>query len=341
MLVTKQPVLKRFWYPALSIQALKEGPQSFELLGQKIVLWLNETGEPIALEDRCPHRSVPLSNDGAVVNGTIRCGYHGWRFNAQGDCTLIPQSPDLVPSKRCRVESYRCTERYGYVWVCLGDPLAEIPHIPEAFDPTYRMVLEYAEVWNCNTFRVTENALDISHVSFVHRKTFGDEQEPVAPNLDVIELDNGVEMQGRIPVANYELQKKNLHITDDKTVRIVNIKWLMPSTFLLHFTYPNGLVHLIVGFATPMTDQTCYRIQFCLRNDSEADAPAEDVAAFDRSVGCEDRRILESTDYDFPLRLREESHMLLDKPGIMMRRQLARLLRQHGETEQRRELTRA
>jgi phenylpropionate dioxygenase-like ring-hydroxylating dioxygenase large terminal subunit len=196
-------------------------------------------------------------------------------------------------------------------------------------------------VWNCNTFRVTENALDISHVSFVHRKTFGDEQEPVAPELDVIELDNGVEMQGRIPVANYELQKKNLHISDDKTVRIVNIKWLMPSTFLLHFTYPNGLIHLIVGFATPMTDQTCYRIQFCLRNDTEADASAEDVAAFDRSVGREDRRMLESTEYDFPLRLREESHMWLDKPGIMMRRQLARLLRQHGETEQRRELNRA
>lgn len=45
--------------------------------------------------------------------------------------------------------------------------------------------------------------------------------------------------------------------------------------------------------------------------------------------------MLESTDYDFPLNLREEHHMLLDKPGIMMRRQLTRLLKQHGEIEQR------
>ncbi|MBD2019409.1 aromatic ring-hydroxylating dioxygenase subunit alpha [Leptolyngbya sp. FACHB-36] len=338
MLATKQPILRRFWYPTVSIQELVSGPQPFELLGQKLVLWLNEAGKPVALADRCPHRSVPLSNDGAVVDGTIRCGYHGWRFNSEGACTYIPQSPDLTPSKRCRVESYHCTERYGYVWVCLDEPLADIPHIPEAFDSTYRLIPEYAEIWQCNAFRVTENALDVSHISFVHRKTFGDDQAPVAPMLQVNQLENGVELQGRVPVANDELQQKNLRIPDEKTLRIINIKWLMPCTFLLHFTYPNGLIHLIVGFATPVTDQSCYRIQFCLRNDTEADAPTEDVAAFDRSVGKEDRQMLESTDYDLPLNLREEHHMLLDKPGIMMRRQLAQLLKKHGEVEQRREI---
>ncbi|GAB4372348.1 MAG: aromatic ring-hydroxylating dioxygenase subunit alpha [Elainellaceae cyanobacterium] len=338
MLATKQPVLRRFWYPTLSIQDLALGPRPFELLGQKIVLWLNQAGKPVALEDRCPHRSVPLSNDGAVVDGTIRCGYHGWHFNSEGVCTHIPQSPDLIPSKRCRVASYRCTERYGYIWVCLDEPLADIPYIPEAFNSEYRLIPEYAETWKSSAFRVAENALDVSHVSFVHRKTFGNDQEPVAPTLQVTELENGVELRGRIPVANYELQQKNLRIPDDKTLRIVNIKWFMPCTFLLHFTYPNGLIHLIVGFATPVTDQSCYRIQFCLRNDAETDARAEDVAAFDRAVGKEDRQMLESTDYDFPLNLREEYHMLLDKPGIMMRRQLARLLKKHGEIEQRREI---
>ena len=53
-----------------------------------------------------------------------------------------------------------------------------------------------------------------------------------------------------VPVANHELQQKNLKIADGETVRIVDIRWLMPATFILHFTYPNGLVHEICGFAT-------------------------------------------------------------------------------------------
>lgn len=333
MLATEQPVLKRFWYPTLSYKELETGPKPFQLLGEKIVLWLDEEGKPVALEDRCPHRSVPLSYDAAVVDGNIRCAYHGWRFNSQGTCTKIPQMPSVTPSKQCRVKSYHSAERYGYVWVCLEEPLADIPFIPKAYEPNYRQIHEYAQVWQCNAFRVTENALDISHISFVHRNSFGDENEPVAPELEVIELENGVQMKGQVPVANYELQQQNLHIPEDKTVRTVDIKWLMPCTFLLNFTYPNGLDHLIVGFATPMTNQTCHRIQFCLRNDTEADAPAEDVAAFDRLVGTEDRWMLETTDIDLPLDIRKEQHMLLDKPGLIMRRQISELLKLHGEVE--------
>lgn len=341
MLPTKQPILKRFWYPTLPLSDLAAEPKPFELLGQKIVLWLDKDRHPVALKDRCPHRSVPLSNDGAVIDGEIRCGYHGWRFGVNGECTLIPQSPEHKPSRKCRVESYHCVERYGFVWVCLGEPLIDIPYIAEAYDSDYRFVSEYSEVWQCNAFRVTENALDLGHISFVHRKTIGDEQSPVSPKLKVAEIENGVEITGKVPVANYEDQQKNLQIPDDRTLRIINIRWLMPCSFTLCFTYPNGLIHKIVGFATPMTDSSCYRIQFCLRNDTEADAPAKNVAHFDWTVGQEDRNMLESADYDLPLDLAQEHHMILDQAGIMMRRQLLNLLKMYGEVEQRREVVEA
>jgi ureidoglycolate hydrolase len=48
--------------------------------------------------------------------------------------------------------------------VCLDEPLADIPYIPEALDQNYRLIPEYAEVWKCNAFRVTENALDIGQI---------------------------------------------------------------------------------------------------------------------------------------------------------------------------------
>jgi hypothetical protein len=67
-------------------------------------------------------------------------------------------------------------------------------------------------------------------------------------------------------------------------------------------------------------------VQFCLRNDTEAETRAEDVVAFDRAVTLEDKAILETTDYDVPLDIKQEQHMMTDKPGILMRRKLSRLL---------------
>jgi phenylpropionate dioxygenase-like ring-hydroxylating dioxygenase large terminal subunit len=329
MLVMQHPVFRRFWYPTLALEDLRSGPKPFRLLGQDLVLWRNAAGEPAALEDRCPHRSARLSVDSLVVDGALRCGYHGWRFDPSGTCVLVPQAPDLVPGMRNAVRAFRAQARYGYVWVALEEPLLDIPHIRHSDDPSYRQVLEYAEDWRAGMLRVCENALDISHVSFVHRQTFGNDAKPVAPRLDLVPLEHGVNFRCRVPVANREAQQKNLNIAEDETLRIVDIRWLLPCTFILHFTYPTGLVHEICGFATPIDDGNVRRIQFAYRSDTEADAPAESVAAFDRSVGAEDRRMLESTDPDFPLDPRAEAHMFLDRPGLVMRELLRELIRKH------------
>ncbi len=88
--------------------------------------------------------------------------------------------------------------------------------------------------------------------------------------------------------------------------------------------------------ATPISDRASDIIQFCVRNDTETDAKAADSVAFDRQVTLEDRVVLESTDYDAPLTLDDEQHMPSDQSGIVMRKKLAALLKQHGEVEQRR-----
>jgi len=329
MLIMEHPVFRRFWYPTLALTDLAEGPKPFTLLGQPIVLWMQEAGRPAALVDRCPHRSARLSVDSLVVDGSLRCGYHGWRFNGQGACVLVPQMPELAPGARRGVRSFRCEARYGYAWVCLEEPLADIPHIRHSDDPGFRQVLEYAEDWSSNMLRITENALDIGHISFVHRRTFGDDANPAAPLIAMHPLENGVNFRCEVPVANRELQQRNLDIPEPQTLRIVDIKWYLPCTFVLHFTYPNGLIHEICGFATPIDNQRVRRIQFAYRNDTEADAPAAQVAEFDRAVAAEDRRILESTDFDYPLDPRDDVHMVIDRPGIEMRRVLRELLAAH------------
>jgi phenylpropionate dioxygenase-like ring-hydroxylating dioxygenase large terminal subunit len=89
MLVTKQPIFKRFWYPVMPMVELTESPKPFVLLGQQIVLW-NAEGKPAAVQDRCCHRTAKLSL-GKVVDGNISCPYHGWTFNTSGSCVRVPQ----------------------------------------------------------------------------------------------------------------------------------------------------------------------------------------------------------------------------------------------------------
>ncbi len=77
-------------------------------------------------------------------------------------------------------------------------------------------------------------------------------------------------------------------------------------------------------------------LRLCLPNDSEAEAPAAGIIAFDRRVTAEDRAVLEGTDFDVPLAMHSgiERHMPSDQPGLLMRRMFLDLLAAHGETEQ-------
>ena len=89
--------------------------------------------------------------------------------------------------------------------------------------------------------------------------------------------------------------------------------------------------------ATPIDDESIQVCQWAYRNDTEEQAPAADIIAFDRQVTSEDRGVLESTDFDTPLGLGsgEERHMPSDQPGMTMRKRLIELLKAHGEQESR------
>jgi hypothetical protein len=99
--------------------------------------------------------------------------------------------------------------------------------------------------------------------------------------------------------------------------------------------YPTGLVHTIITAATPINDHSSQIIQIAYRNDTEAEAKASDIIAFDRAVVTEDRDVLESTTFDTPvdLRRREEMHMASDQPGLLMRKQLLAVFQANGEAE--------
>jgi phenylpropionate dioxygenase-like ring-hydroxylating dioxygenase large terminal subunit len=178
-------------------------------------------------------------------------------------------------------------------------------------------------------FRIMENALDLAHISYVHIGTFGDEAKPVMTRMEMIDEPDTLGFSSSYGVVNPPEQQQNLGIAAGETVRRQRIQTWMPGSFNIHITYPNGLIHSICGFATPIGDDRIQRIQFVFRNDTEADAPAANVAAFDLKVQSEDRRLLETTEADFPLSPQAQAQMAMDRPGLMLRERLVRLILDH------------
>ena len=111
-----------WWASALSEAVNGERPLPVVYDGEELVLFRNTKGQALALEDRCPHRRVPLAL-GCVVGDAVQCGYHGWIFDGTtGACTEIPNlhADERVPP-RYAARAYPVAEQNGFVHVWLGD----------------------------------------------------------------------------------------------------------------------------------------------------------------------------------------------------------------------------
>ncbi len=335
MLVTAQPVLRRFWYALLPMHALDDGPKPFTLLGERLVLWKQADGEPAALRDRCCHRTAQLSR-GCVEGGNIVCGYHGWAYDGTGTCVRIPQNPDDAIPAGAKVQAFHCCSRYGYVWVALDEPLRPIPDFPEDGAPGYRRIFQFHEQWKTSPVRMMENSFDNSHFSYVHKGNFGILENPKPAPYTFNETDYGFEAITEVPIRNPEASFRITGTTEPITHRHLVNRYFLPFCRRFGCSYPaSGVEHVIYNCATPIDDENMVLVQWLYRNDTEADCSEAELKAWDGVITAEDRDILEATDPDacIDTRRREEFHMPSDKPGLIIRRQLLALLNDHGEDE--------
>ncbi len=161
------------WYPVAWSPELKSNkPLAVRWAGEPIVLMRPANGPVYALEDRCAHRQVPLSI-GLATEGGIRCGYHGWTYNASGDCVDVPYlGKGKLPNG---VRSYPCREVEGMIFVFPGDPaLADtvpFPSLGSVADPRFKTRRFGREV-ACHYSFMHENLMDMNH-QFLHRKQMG------------------------------------------------------------------------------------------------------------------------------------------------------------------------
>lgn len=337
MLVTRQPVFRKFWHAVMPLSMLEgRQPQPFTLLGESIVLFFDAQGQPAALKDRCCHRTAKLSK-GRCVNGALECGYHGWTYNGQGRVIRIPQydADRAIPADYC-TPAYRCVAKYGYAWVALEEPIAPIPEVPEFDAPGWRTIFQFYERWDTSPVRALENSFDNSHFSFVHRATFGVAAQPKPSKYQLVERDGGFYAETLIDAVNPPAYQQVSGTTDPITQRLMRNAYFLPFSRRLDIEYPSGIRHIIINCFTPIDDGHIQLAQWLFRNDTEADCPAQLLIDFDHVITREDKDILESTDPDALVDTRRrgvEYSMDSDKPGMLIRKQLMELLAAHGESE--------
>ncbi len=170
--------LPHSWFILCTSRELGQRPLARTLQGVPLVLFRDAQGKAAALVDRCPHRNVPLSL-GRVVNGQLQCGYHGWRFDAAGQCRAIP---GLVgePEARSRCAASHATrEQEGFVWVYSTpgvEPTSEPYRFPLLEERGYSTVRRTLRAKG-SLHALLENTLDVPHTSFLHGGLFRTEKK--------------------------------------------------------------------------------------------------------------------------------------------------------------------
>ncbi len=165
--------LRNQWYCAALAKEIGTEPFGRVFLGEPVVMFRTASGEIAALEDRCCHRRAPLSM-GKVEGDNLRCGYHGFLYDATGRVIWVPGQDKVPPG--ARVRSYPIVDKHGYVWIWMGDPkLADPAKAPDFYwndHPEWAAWSGYLPI-ACHYMLLVDNLMDLSHVPVLHAGLLG------------------------------------------------------------------------------------------------------------------------------------------------------------------------
>ncbi len=201
-------VFRQYWLPVFFAHELQADgtPLRAKLLGEDLIAWRNTDGSVGIMQNACPHRGASMFFGRNEENG-LRCVYHGWKFDTEGNCVDMPNEPAESNFKhKIKATAYTTQERGGIVWVYMGQERPE-PPLPglEWMDLPASHVVASKRVAPTNWLQGLEGEIDQSHVSFVHSRlniAEGDGRNRSMvdliraldrhPHFEVVETDYGV-----------------------------------------------------------------------------------------------------------------------------------------------------
>ena len=164
-------LMRQYWLPAcLSSELAADGdPLRLMLLGERLVAFRDSSGRIGVLDHRCPHRCASLFF-GRNEEGGLRCIYHGWKFDTEGNCLDMPNLPaDQDFKSKVKAKAYSVVERDGLVFVYMGERevAPPLPALEATLCPPGETSLS-ARQRECNWLQALEGDIDTSHFSFLH-----------------------------------------------------------------------------------------------------------------------------------------------------------------------------
>ena len=160
--------LRNYWYVGGLAKDVGAKPVAVTVCNEPLVLFRGASGKLGCLGDRCPHKRAPLSM-GKVVGDAVECPYHGQQFDGAGKCVRIPGQDHVPPLHRTGF--YPVVERWGWIWVWIGDAGRAdetlIPDFSPLNDPAWARIQHVAPT-KCDYRLWNDNLLDLTHVDFAH-----------------------------------------------------------------------------------------------------------------------------------------------------------------------------
>src|SRR6201991_28220 len=164
-------LMRRYWIPAaMSSELTADGdPVRLQILCEKLIAFRDTNGKVGIMDHRCPHRCASLFF-GRNEEGGIRCVYHGWKFDADGNCLDMANVPPHQDFKhKVHAKAYKAAERNGIVWVFMGEAAQapELPAIAATMIPEGEAKIDFV-MRSCNWLQGMEGDIDTSHLNFLH-----------------------------------------------------------------------------------------------------------------------------------------------------------------------------
>jgi len=188
-------LFREYWLPALLSEELPAAdcdPRRILMLGEQLIAFRDTNGKVGLIQNNCPHRGASLFF-GRNEEAGLRCVYHGWKFDVDGNCIDMPNEPAESDFKsKVKAVAYPTVERGGIVWAYLG-PRTMPPPLPDLEGNMLPGAQAWAYQQAANWFQILEGHIDTAHVSFLH---YGGIQPEDVP-------------QGTF--SEYQLRQRNAH----------------------------------------------------------------------------------------------------------------------------------